>query len=75
MFKKRLGGERYQRVIEQFDLAMQCQLQTSSTKEHQGWIKILLAEYYDPMYDYQMQQNKQDVLFKGSISEVVEYLK
>lgn len=73
--KKRLGGERYQRVIEQFDFAMQSQLKTSSTQEHQGWIKILLAEYYDPMYDYQMQQNKQDVLFKGSISEVVEYLK
>ncbi|GAB6070434.1 tRNA 2-selenouridine(34) synthase MnmH [Thiomicrorhabdus hydrogeniphila] len=72
--QKRLGGERYQRVIEQFDLAMKSQLQTGSTQEHQAWIKILLAEYYDPMYDYQMQKNDQEVIFKGTISEVIDYL-
>ena len=73
--QKRLGGERYQRVLSQFDLAMQAQLNQNSIEEHQAWIKTLLAEYYDPMYDYQMQKNNHSVTFKGSIQDVVEYLK
>ena len=72
--QKRLGGERYQRVMSQFDFAMQAQLNQNSTEEHQAWIKTLLAEYYDPMYDYQMQKNNHAVVFKGSVKEVVEYL-
>ncbi|WP_051144904.1 tRNA 2-selenouridine(34) synthase MnmH [Thiomicrorhabdus sp. Kp2] len=73
--QKRLGGERYQRVLSQFDFAMQAQLNQNSIEEHQAWIETLLAEYYDPMYDYQMQKNNHSVTFKGSIQEVVEYLK
>ncbi|MDX1352784.1 MAG: tRNA 2-selenouridine(34) synthase MnmH, partial [Thiomicrorhabdus sp.] len=73
--QKRLGGERYQRVMNQFDFAMQAQLNQNSIEEHQAWIKTLLAEYYDPMYDYQMQKNNHSVTFKGSIQEVVEFIR
>lgn len=72
--KKRLGGERHKRVMQAFDAAMQQQLLTGSTEPHQAWIEILLTEYYDPMYDYQMQKNQHKVAFTGSIDEVVEYL-
>lgn len=72
--QKRLGGERYQRVMTQFDLALQTQVNQNSVDDHQAWIHTLLAEYYDPMYDYQMQKNQHSVIFKGSIQEVVEYL-
>ncbi|WP_029407441.1 tRNA 2-selenouridine(34) synthase MnmH [Thiomicrorhabdus sp. Milos-T2] len=72
--QKRLGGERYQRVMSQFDFAMKTQLNQNTIEEHQAWIKTLLVEYYDPMYDYQMQKNNKSVIFKGSISEVVDYL-
>ena len=71
---KRLGGERYQRVLQQFNAALKAQLETGSIKTHQAWIETLLTEYYDPMYDYQMQKNAHPVIFKGSIKEVVSYI-
>ncbi|NPA71190.1 MAG: tRNA 2-selenouridine(34) synthase MnmH [Gammaproteobacteria bacterium] len=73
--KKRLGGERYQRVLELFDTAMIQQQKTGSQAAHKAWIHILLVEYYDPMYDYQMSKSDHPVLFKGSIDEVVAFLK
>lgn len=72
--RKRLGGERYQRVCEQFDLANSLQVQTGDFQAHHLWIETLLSEYYDPMYDYQMQKDQKPICFKGSMDEVVEYL-
>lgn len=72
--QKRLGGERYQRVLQQFDQALKTQLSSGSIDEHQTWIKTLLVEYYDPMYDYQMQKRQHKVEFSGSIQEIVDYL-
>lgn len=73
--QKRLGGERYQRVISQFEFAVQSQINQNQLADHQAWIETLLAEYYDPMYDYQMQKKQHSVVFSGSIEEVVEYLR
>lgn len=72
--KKRLGGERYKRIKKAFDIALNEQSQTGSVELHKIWIEILLAEYYDPMYDYQMQKNEHNVCFTGSIKEVVDFL-
>lgn len=72
--QKRLGGERYQRVCQQFESANQLQVSTGSAEAHRAWIETLLVEYYDPMYDYQMEKGDYLVLFKGSIQAVVEYI-
>ncbi len=72
--KRRLGGERYQRVMQQFEQAMQTQHSSGSIEDHQAWIKTLLVEYYDPMYDYQMQKRQHKVSFTGSMQEVIDYL-
>ena len=72
---KRLGGERYQRVSKAFEDALQTQQETGGTEGHRDWIEILLSEYYDPMYDYQMTKNDDPVIFQGSIDEVVKFLK
>ncbi len=72
---KRLGGERHQRVLKAFEDALQMQQETGVTDGHRGWIEILLSEYYDPMYDYQMTKNDYPVIFQGSIDEVVSFLK
>lgn len=72
--QKRLGGERYQRVIQQFEQAMEVQKQSGSLEPHQAWIKTLLTEYYDPMYDYQLQKHQHTIVFKGTIPEVVNYI-
>ncbi|GKT12421.1 MAG: tRNA 2-selenouridine synthase [Thiomicrorhabdus sp.] len=72
--KKRMGGERYQRVVTQFAMANTLQSQSGNYQGHLVWIETLLTEYYDPMYDYQMQKNQKPVCFKGSMDEVVEFL-
>jgi len=72
--QKRLGGERYQRVVKLLDYAIQQQSMDGSVEAHQGWIETLLSEYYDPMYDYQMQNNSRPILFSGTAEEVLSYL-
>ena len=38
---------------------------------HGGWIRILLEEYYDPMYDYQLSKREGDTLMRGDRDAVV----
>ncbi|WP_319558404.1 tRNA 2-selenouridine(34) synthase MnmH [Thiomicrorhabdus sp.] len=72
--QRRLGGERYQRVLQQFDAALQLQITHGVTEGHRGWIETLLVEYYDPMYDYQMQKKQHKVAFSGSMQDILEFL-
>lgn len=72
--RKRLGGERYQRVFEQFQAAQQHQQRTGNSDQHQDWIQTLLSEYYDPMYDYQLTKYKHSIGFKGTINDVTAFL-
>jgi tRNA 2-selenouridine synthase len=72
---KRLGDERYQRIIQAFKLAYQVQLESGDLEKHLVWIRILLEEYYDPMYRYQMEKNHQKVIYSGNTTEVLEFLK
>lgn len=73
--RKRLGGERYQRVTKQFEQACEVQQKTGKTEYHFAWIETLLAEYYDPMYDYQKQKTAKNSEFKGDITDVIAFLK
>ncbi|EDZ63175.1 tRNA 2-selenouridine synthase [Sulfurimonas gotlandica GD1] len=72
--KKRLGSQRYQKVCDIFENAFDEQMQRGSQEAYKEWIEYLLREYYDPMYDYQIQKRSKQVEFRGSSEEVVEYL-
>ena len=72
--QKRLGGERYQRVLKDFNQAMLAQQSSGEFKLHEKWIETLLIEYYDPMYDHQMQKRQHKVAFSGTQQEVIDYL-
>lgn len=72
--KKRLGGERYQRLSRCLDDALALQLQSGQVDAHRGWIQTLLEEYYDPMYHYQEQQLVNKPSFRGNFQEVKAYL-
>ena len=72
--KKRLGSQRHKEVCDTFENAFDEQIQSSSLKAHKEWIETLLSEYYDPMYDYQIQKRCQQVEFRGSSKEIIEYL-
>ncbi|MFC3607026.1 tRNA 2-selenouridine(34) synthase MnmH [Stutzerimonas tarimensis] len=72
---RRLGGERYQRLMTLLDQALSAQRQTGSVELHRAWIAALLEEYYDPMYAYQRQSKAERILFAGPQAEVVDYLR
>jgi tRNA 2-selenouridine synthase len=72
--RKRLGGERYARVNTLMEAACAEQGGASS---HRALIEWLLTEYYDPMYEYQLEQGRGigKVLFRGKRDAAIEYCK
>lgn len=72
--RKRLGGERLARVSRLIDDAHRLQQTTGDVSAHKHWIELLLTEYYDPMYDYQIEKSGRRILFRGSFEEVRNYL-
>lgn len=71
--QRRLGGVRYKELKALLTRAIQ-QHTSNNTESHKEWIKVLLVDYYDPMYDYQLSKNQQRVVFKGEQDEVSDYL-
>lgn len=72
--KRRLGGDRFNVVIEHFESAYKEQLATHSFTPHESWLEIFLKEYYDPMYRYQLGKTNKKTVFSGNTTEVLEYL-
>lgn len=71
---KRLGSQRLIHVSKLMRVAHQEQLRTNSAELHISWIKVLITEYYDPMYDYQLKKKNREPVLCGSKSEVLPYL-
>ena len=72
--QRRLGGERHSEIKALFSDAFTLQTQTGDTHAHKAWIEILLREYYDPMYDYQIAKKEDSVVFRGNRAEVLAYI-
>jgi len=73
--KRRLGGERYKAVCQLFDEAVAEQKKSTSLEKYKVWIEYLLREYYDPMYDYQIEKNASRIIFRGNEKEIEAFLK
>ena len=71
--QRRLGNLRYKIVSDLFQNAINIQINQGTFDSYKEWISYLLSEYYDPMYDYQLEKNKERILFRGSFSEVINY--
>lgn len=63
--QKRLGGERYQHILKLMDSAFDTQASTGSAEGHRAWIERMLADYYDPMYAYQLSRRAGEILCVG----------
>ena len=72
--QRRLGGVRYKEYKLIMDEAIKEQLSTGESSLHKSWIKNLLTEYYDPMYDYQLSLKKSRKIFQGDQQAVLEFL-
>ena len=69
---KRLGGVRYQQLQDLLEQALQAH-ECGDNNLHRGWITLLLQDYYDPMYDFQMSQKQSRILFRGNAAAVREF--
>jgi len=73
--RKRLGMQRFEKLNQLLQQALQIQQETSEHAQHVSWIEPLMVEYYDPMYEYQRKQRDVPTLFEGSADEVIEFLR
>ena len=71
--RKRLGGERHARVREIFVSALDSFFRSGSTVGFEDGVRILLEEYYDPMYRYQIETKQPRILLEGSEAELLEF--
>jgi len=72
--QRRLGGVRYSEYKTIMDDAIKVQKNTGESKLHKIWIKNLLTQYYDPMYDYQLSHKKDRQIFQGDQQAVLAFL-
>lgn len=72
--QRRLGGARYKELKTILTEAIRQQQLTDNKEQHRQWIKKLLIEYYDPMYDYQINRKEDRIVYKGQWQDVFEYL-
>jgi tRNA 2-selenouridine synthase len=72
--KKRIGHERYIHIKSLFIEAFALHKSSGDATKHKIWIEMLLREYYDPMYDYQLKKSEIPIAFEGNYAEVLEYL-
>ena len=73
--QRRLGGVRYKALKAILNQAISEHLSTGNMDLHRDWIRSLLIDYYDPMYDYQFSKKADRVIFKGSQNDVLDFLK
>ncbi|MBB6520593.1 tRNA 2-selenouridine(34) synthase MnmH [Pseudoteredinibacter isoporae] len=71
--RKRLGGLRYQQLQKQFEEACQAWQHKPDPSPFYRPIEQLLRDYYDPMYNYQLQQRQGQVLFRGRCEEIIDW--
>ena len=72
--QKRLGGARYKELLKVLNNAIQKHQKSNDLSEYDPLIESLLVDYYDPMYNYQINKKKNRIIFQGDSSAVFEYL-
>ena len=72
--RKRLGGERYQALMQTLDEGIAALISQNRWEHFDTLIERLLVDYYDPMYQYQFEQKQNRVLFTGTEAEILEWL-
>lgn len=70
--RRRLGGERYQRLTDMLQHAIEQHQNVGTIDGYGRLIAELLSSYYDPMYDYQLEQKAAEIIFRGNHQAVIE---
>jgi tRNA 2-selenouridine synthase len=72
--QRRLGGLRYNHLKSVMEDAILRHRTAYEPEHHKEWIRALLVEYYDPMYDYQLEKKSDRVVYRGESDELLEYV-
>ena len=70
--QKRFGGENYKRALMLLNEALQAHREQANTELYRPFIQLLLTDYYDPMYDYQLSNKTSRIKFKGRADDIVQ---
>lgn len=70
--RRRLGGERYQQLTDILEKASQQHKISGNINGYSPLISELLSGYYDPMYDYQLDQKEGEVIFRGNRQAIID---
>ena len=71
--QRRLGGVRHKELKGLLTNAIKHHV-SGNIELHKEWIRLLLVDYYDPMYDYQLSKKQDRVVFRGNQKEVFDYI-
>ena len=72
---KRLGHERHTACANALDAAFNEQWRTGSIDGHRDWIGMLLREYYDPMYQFQLTKRSGNIAFRGARKAAIAFIR
>lgn len=72
--KKRLGSMRYKNLSSSFELALEHLFATGKSDLFDAGIRLLLEEYYDPMYQYQLEKKQLKFVFQGTEAEILDWV-
>lgn len=72
--QKRFGLENYRRALELLEVAMDKHEIADDVSGYDVFIEMLLRDYYDPMYDYQLSKKLERVIFKGSTQAILDWV-
>lgn len=72
--RKRLGLERFTQVEALMRAAFEQQRASGDGALHRDWIRLLLEEYYDPMYRYQLSQREGKILCAGDRETLLAFI-
>lgn len=71
--QRRLGGLRHQQLKTLLDDGLHA-LNQGDAQALRPFIRRLLVEYYDPMYDYQISHKQARILFRGERAAILDWL-
>lgn len=71
--KKRFGGERHSQALELLDKALDAHREHADTSAYGDFIELLLTDYYDPMYDYQLLSKERSTLATGDAETLLAF--
>ncbi len=71
--KKRFGPENSQHALQLLDHALELHRRHRDTTGYADFIELMLRDYYDPMYDYQLGKKQQRVIMKGTADQLLAW--